>query len=261
MRTGKRTHILGIAATFLVLISLVFLSVSCGKIPVSLKEANVILITADALRPDHLSCYGYEHIETGAIDSLAEKGLLFEKAYCNNPSTLYGYVSILSGKSGASFISRKGTYYTVDDSLKPISEYLKEAGYNTAAVVSDPLLLRKETFEKGFDVFENLASNIKANDLLSLPEKETAKALELLKEYKGKGNPFFPWLEYTIPRMPFFLPRDFEEAKGDFPYDRQVLFLDLEISKLLKGLDELGLDNNTIIILTSTHGESLGEHG
>jgi len=212
------------------------------------KRPNIILVTANSLRPEHLSCYGYEHINTGAIDKLAKGAALFKDAYCQIPVTGFSYASLLTGKIGSAIISQNGERVSFNLSHKLLSEYLKELGYSTAAVVSDPFLASSKIFfNRGFDTFENVP-----------PEGITEKALKILAESRKK--PVFAWISYSIPSFPYMVPESFQKAKDDFIYDRQVLLLDEEIAKLMEGLKRLGLKKNTLIIFTATTGEGLDEH-
>jgi len=227
---------------------------------VSNLKPNIVLITAQSLRPDHLSCYGYEHISTKTIDSLAARGVLFENAYCNVPHSLFANTTILSGKLGGSVLFRRGESIGFNTPYKLLSGYLKNKGYSTIAVASSQFSLKDAGFGKDFDGFENVLKDIKPQEYSSRAEKVTKKALGLLKQFKKSKKPIFLWAEYSLPQYPYALPETFKEDEGDFPYDRQILLLDSEIAKLMKGLRKLGLSKNTIIILTATNGESFDEH-
>lgn len=209
---------------------------------------NVILITAHTLRPDHLSCYGYERHITPAINNLAGKGLMLENAYCNTPSPLYGYISILTGKVSSLSIGQPVT---------SLAERLKKAGYTTALIASDASLMPAI---KGFDIVKNISEKLPEKDISSRDKILTREAAEVLRKLKSTRRPVFAWISYTLPLYPYILPEDFEKAKDDFPYDRQVLFLDDQVSKLMETLRKLRMSKNSIIIFTSPNGESFDEH-
>jgi len=255
MRRVNKVILLALALTaaFLLYVRLVVYGPTSGP--------NVILITAHTLRPDHLSSYGYERLETTAINSLAKKSVLFENAYCNIPMPVYGYASILTGKVSSLAVRNKDNRVVVDDSLKGLGERLKLKGYTTALVAADVSLLPiSGPAPKDFDIIKNAAESLPGKDLAGRDRVATEKAIKALKELKRKRKPVFAWISYALPMYPYDMPADFKKAKNDFPYDRQILLLDEEISKLLEGLRKLHLSKNTVIIFTSASGESLGEH-
>jgi tetratricopeptide (TPR) repeat protein len=209
---------------------------------------NVILITAHTLRPDHLSCYGYERHAAPAIDNLAGKGMMLENAYCNTPSPLYGYISILTGKI---------TSLSLGLSVTSLAERLKTAGYTTALIASDASLLPAI---KGFDTIKNISDKLPKKDIAARDRLLTREAAVILKKLRSKRKPVFAWISYALPLYPYSLPEKFEKAKDDFPYDRQILFLDDQISALMESLRKLRMSKNSIIIFTSPNGESFDEH-
>lgn len=209
---------------------------------------NVILITAHTLRPDHLSCYGYERHTTPGIDNLASKGMLLENAYCNTPSPLYGYISILNGKVTSLSLGR---------SVTSLAERLKAAGYTTALMASDASLVPAI---KGFDTVKNISEKLPEKDIAARDRLLTREAAVILKKLKSKRKPVFAWISYALPLYPYTLPEDFKKSKDDFPYDRQALFLDDQVSELMEGLRKLRMSKNSIIIFTSPNGESFDEH-
>ncbi len=232
-----------------------------SKVRVSYDKPNILLITAGSLRPDHLSSYGYEHVKTGSIDKLAENGVLFENVYCNAPVPFYSYATIFSGKNGGSVISKRGDAFDLDDSYNTLGKYLKTKEYTRAAVMLNTTFMKRFGYDKEFDLFEGVMEDLPQEELPERWNKLTDGVLEILKESNEKGDPAFIWVSYPIPQFPYKVPETFEKAKDDFPYDRQILLLDDEVSKLLDGIEKLGLSDNTIIIFTATSGESLNEHG
>ncbi len=227
---------------------------------VNLEGSNVIFITASSLRPDHLSCYGYEHIETGAIDGLAEKGVLFENAYASVPSNLYGYASILTGKNAGEVIIKRGDYIDLDPSSRLISEYLSARGYVTLAVTSSIILSRETNFKKGFDIFDNVLDGLPKEEFDMRIEKATDRAIKLLEEKSEEKKPFFMWIEYSIPNSPNKVPDSFQLGAGDLPYDREVLFLNQQVANITEALKKLNLDKKTIVVFTAANGTSFNEH-
>jgi len=221
------------------------------------KKPDIILITAASLRPDHLSCYGYAHIDTPAIDSLSSGGFLYRNAYCNTPHTLFSLCSIFTGRYGYEVISQKGDSLSINASTKTMPELLSENGYATGAVSASGFpFADNNLFRKGFDLFESAAG---AAQNENLPALVTDKGIKIARELKNKGDPVFIWLEYPIPNYPYKVPDDFPAGKRDFAYDRQILFLDSEIGRLLSGLKDAGY-KDALFIFTAENGEGLDEH-
>ncbi len=258
MITVKRS-IINIA--LLVLVPAVFWACATALMQSERGRPNVILITAHSLRNDHLSCCGYTRIATPALDDLSKKGFLFENAYCNVPVPAHGYGSILTGRMGSTAVVTKGDFIALDDPVRTLPEYLRTGGYTTAVIAANAALLpAMDPAAKGFDISENIMPGLPKKDRASRDSITTGRALGAIKTLMKKKRPIFAWISYSIPRYPYDLPQDFEKAKDDFPYDRQVLLLDGEVSRLIDGLAKLELINNTLIIFTSASGESLGEH-
>ena len=257
VKTSKKIVI--IVLVVLILMALLFLSIRTYYYPRT-KKPNILLITTHSLRPGHLSCYGYKRFKTKAIDSMAKDGILFENAYCNTPISIYGYASIVSGKIGSSAVFRKGDNVYLNTSGKFLSEYLEENGYETVALIANPEILPGAGFVKGFNIFQNVGIDLPQAGFPFASRKITKEAINILMKIRRKRKPIFLWADYAIPKYPYIVPSYFLERSDDFAYDRQVVFLDNEISNLMDTFKKLGLDKNTIVILTATNGEALGEH-
>ncbi|MFH1665031.1 MAG: sulfatase-like hydrolase/transferase [Candidatus Omnitrophota bacterium] len=229
----------------------------------SKKRSNIILITALSLRPDHLSCYGYELVTSKAINELADSGILFENPYCSVPDPLYSYAAILSGRNGGSCITRKGDHIGLSGSCGLLlSGYLDNAGYTSAAVASTSPSLEKLGLDKGFSRVEDITAkpDMPQEQSGTSIDRTTETAIKLIGELKNGNKPFFLWVEYSLPLYPYALSEDFRKTLDEHPYDGQILLLDAEIGKLTGAIKKAGLDGRTIIIFTAASGESLNEH-
>ena len=277
-----------------------------------LQLPNVILITIDDLRADHISLYGYSKNTTPNLERLAKKGILFEQAITVGGYTPFAFPPILASvppplnrEEFRCYIKNKTT----------IAEILKEKGYCTAAFVSNPHLSRFYNYDKGFDVFEdNLMSktpiqtsslrrtlrhikplryayHLLQNLSLKLPymtvEETNNKAVSWLKQQSGH---FFLWLHYMDVHPPYISPEKYIEEFCDRPVSRRKIFhlsrkrmsnkanLSLQEKELLSNLYDAGIkyvddgiaeflkqlqqiQSNTIVIITSDHGDGLGELG
>lgn len=259
---------------------------------------NIVLITIDALRPDHLSCYGYERKPSPNIDKIAKEGTMFLRCYSPGPSTVDAIPGFLTGKYLLVFDQynpiQKITF--LNDSFTTIAEYLEKAGYYTAAFVFNPFCRKYSGFDQGFFTYISFEMDMEEMDA----EVLTSKVIEFLNDY-NKRPPFFLWIHYIDPHLPYLPPKSFSQlfendsiwnkdqrklnvceggnldpyggegcipqigySKNKTTLNYYVACYDAEILYtdywLGKLLEEIKKMRNTLIIITADHGESLGEH-
>lgn len=220
-----------------------------------LVSPNILLITIDTLRPDHLSCYGGTN-STPNLDQIAKNGVLFKNAFSQVPLTLPSHISILTGL----FPVHSGVHNNGLESFTKsgflISETFHQNGYKTGAVVSSFVLDRKFGLSEGFDVYDDRMErlpSINSNFEVERPANEVYdSATRILKDFNGK---WFLWLHFYDPHTPYAPPPPF---KG---YGGEITFVDQQIGKLQQWLRDKKLDQNLVIAVLADHGESLGEHG
>jgi arylsulfatase A-like enzyme/Flp pilus assembly protein TadD len=225
---------------------------------------NVLLITIDTLRPDHLFCYGYHEIQTPAIDSLAVDGIRFVQAYTPIPITLPSHSVILTG----TYPMMNGMHDFSGNNLNPqqatLATVLKARGYDTGAVIAAAVLDRRFGLNHGFDFyydhfdFSRLAeSNL---DLMERPANQVIdQALSWLAGHRKK--PFFLWVHLYDPHHPYKPPAPFNKQYKANLYDGEIAFTDTQLARLLRYLKQQQLYQKTLVVLTGDHGEGLGEHG
>ena len=248
---------------------------------------NVILIVVDALRPDHMSCYGYQRNTTPNIDRLAREATFFNQAVVVFPRTTPSAVSILTGlyphTHGTRSLYINGDSYELPENLN-LAEVLLNKNYRTAAFLNQNLLHRNSGIQQGFSTYLNVESDLDV----------TRQAISWLEKERGDRRPFSLFLWYLSPHWPYnpsqedldlFAPSpkyDLRELflRGKDPnqrcfsrlynkeevellisaYDAEIHQADNAIGVLLDYLREEGIYQNSLIIVTSDHGESLGEH-
>jgi arylsulfatase A-like enzyme/Flp pilus assembly protein TadD len=223
-------------------------------------KPNVLLITIDTLRADRVGAYGAA-IPTPAMDSLARHGVLFENAFSQVPITLPSHATILTGVYPYTHgIKHNGKFRLLPEATS-IAEILWENGYHTAAFIGSYVLDAKYGLSQGFEHYDDEmpGETYPGTDVFMDRRAEdiTDRALSWLTEAR---EPFFLWLHYYDPHKPYNPPPLFKSLSPE-PYDGEVAYVDAEIGRFLEGLSGKGLSGNTFIILTSDHGESLGEHG
>jgi arylsulfatase A-like enzyme/Tfp pilus assembly protein PilF len=228
------------------------------------KKYNVVLITVDTLRADRLGVYGYDRIETPNMDRLAEKGICFKKAFSPCPITLPSHVSIMTGTSPLFHGVRNNGIYRARDTLTTMAEVLKGEGYATGAVIAAYVMDSAFGLDQGFDMYDDDIVQIQgAENPFFYPERKaeevTQRSYAFIKRHADR--PFFLWVHYFDPHAMYQPPPRFAQKYPDSPYDGEVAYTDSQIGSLMKMLRVAGVQENTLVVLTSDHGESLKEHG
>jgi arylsulfatase A-like enzyme len=241
---------------------------------------NVLLITVDTLRADHVSSYGYHLKTTPNIDHLASEGARFANAYSAIPLTGPSHFSIFTGRYPQEHGARiNGVAVPENSKWLALPQILRKFGYHNAAFISAwPLTARLTGLDRWFDHYdEELTRSYRVFTSTRFAEDVTPRVIQWLKD-KPK-QPFFVWVHYFDPHEPYHLrerfaaPEKLHEPPAGRPqpsaemrdriqrYDSEVGYADSYIGKLLESVDELGLRDSTVVALVADHGESLGEHG
>jgi choline-sulfatase len=226
---------------------------------------NIVLITLDTTRADHLGAYGYGQAKTPRLDRLAGDGVLFEHAVTSAPITLPAHASLLTGSNPFAHGVRNNGNFSLDESIPTLATRLHDAGYRTAAFVSSFVLDRRYGLARGFDSYDDRLQLERRGDVTA------AAALEWLRSGSSASRsatasverqhaPFFLWLHLYDAHDPYAPPPPFREAFASQPYDGEIAFDDQVIGSVLDELDRLSARSTTIVAVVGDHGESLGEH-
>jgi len=228
-------------------------------------RTNVLVITVDTLRSDHLGAYGYDKIKTPAIDGLAKNGTLFKTAISQAPLTLPSHVSMFTSTYPPYNQIRDNGNNKLDESAHTLAEIFNDRGYDTAAFVSTFVLNARFGLDQGFQIYNDVREVqdpnlvIRHMDGERTADKTTDQVIGWLRS-KGP-KPFFLWVHYYDPHTTYNPPQPFREQYPDNPYDGEIAFTDSQIARLLNELRRLELTDKTLIVFASDHGESFGEHG
>jgi len=224
-------------------------------------KQNFLLITIDTLRADRLSCYGSRYPKTPNIDSLAERGVLFSRAFANTSTTLPSHANILLGTTPNHHGVHENLNFVVREELLTLAEHLKNNGYSTAAFVGAYALDSRFGLSQGFDVYDDKYSRIHSVNLASLERKAEAVIEASLEWLQGRVSPWFLWVHCWDPHSPYDPPEPFKTQYKDNLYEGEVAYVDLILGKLFDYMKEKNLFRSTLVIFTGDHGESLGQHG
>ncbi len=275
------------------LLALTPLLSGCGSEPSGLSATaaapNLLLVTIDTLRADHLGCYGYFRDTSPTIDALAAESVLFERAYCPMATTLPSHVSLLTGLNplehgilanqehgGDRFVSRPGA--------RSIAEILKEEGYATGAFVSAAPIKKSTGIAAGFETF------VEPEGAQCRAEETVGHALRWIEDRAERR--FFAWVHVYDPHWPrkppspyleryrdeagldrFLAERRIPDSVAEAPcklatktrpatnaYDGAIRYVDDQLARLLNAVRERGLLDRTVVVVTADHGEGLNQH-
>lgn len=227
-------------------------------------KPNVILVTIDTVRADHVGCYGAKGAETPTLDSLGRDGIVFERAISQVPLTWPSHTVILTGTYPFQNGVQDFTGTPLEPRFRSVAQAFKDHGYRTGAVVSSFVLDRSWGLSRGFDFYDDAFSpeQFKNRDL-GLVERtageSVTRALTWLQ--KNSQRPFFFWLHLYDPHSPYSAPEPYRSRFRDRPYDGEIAYADHELGRLVSWLKRSQLYDNSLIVMLSDHGESLGEHG
>lgn len=233
---------------------------------------NVVLVTLDTLRADHLGCYGAPDNPTPRLDALAADGVRFTQAVTTVPHTLAAHCSILTGLYPPHHGVHDNGTFRLPDSRVTLAEHLRQAGYATAAFVSAFVLDRRYGTAQGFDTYDDsMGSPAQALDHAgaawrSTPQRRGDATIEsadawLAAHRASGGKPFFLWVHLFDPHAPYDPPEPFSQQFRGNPYAGEVAFTDAQVGRLVDRLQTLELLDRSLVIVAGDHGESLGEHG
>jgi choline-sulfatase len=225
---------------------------------------NVILITIDTLRADHVGCYGAKTVKTPALDALAANGVLFEHAISQVPLTWPSHAAILTGTYPFQNGVQDFTGPPLAPQFRSVAEAFRQHGYVTGAVVSAFVLDRSFGLSRGFDSYDDAfsAETFLQKDLGLVDRKaadSVTRAIGWLQ--KTTHRPFFLWLHLYDPHSPYDPPEPFNTQYHDHLYDGEIAYADHELGRLIAWLKRNQLYDRSLIVFLSDHGESLGDHG
>jgi len=253
------------------------------KLPPS--PPNLLLISVDALRADHLGCYGYPRPTSPHIDALAARGVLLERFLTPRGLTYPALSTLLTGLECHHHRSRYN--FQVPEDSVTLAHILGEQGYQCRAYLANADEMIRVGFDDASEGFSHIINHTKRDLAI------TERGVRFLQEQaQARRKSFFLWLHYMSPHRPYKPPEPWErgldgqsprsskyyderlerymQARADLSggtleailnyYDGCVAFVDSLVAEVLAALEEQGLDDNTLVVFTADHGEELYEH-
>ncbi len=223
----------------------------------------LVLISIDTLRSDRLPAYGFDGIETPAIDRLRGDGILFERAYSHVPLTLPSHVSMFTGLLPSEHGVRDNQGYAVAATDDFLAQRLRRLGYATAGAVSSYVLHRQSGFgSHGFDLYDDHLDIDPGQQTLGGIDRRGPGTLDAITPWVRQHHrrPFFLFFHIFEPHLPHTPPPALAARYGQ-TYEAEVAAADAVVGDLLDLLTALDLYDRALILLLSDHGEGLGDHG
>ena len=251
---------------------------------------NILFVSMDTVRADHLSCYGYARQTSPNLDRLAQDGVRFERAISTSSYTLPSHVSMFTGQEMG--VHTVVTIHSrISERATTITEVLQQAGYTTIGFGSAPYLKKQFGFAQGFDIYDDRLANVGTRESHEAvtSEKVIDRALDQIRDHRNERwftfiHMWDPHYDY-LPPPPFdkmfagdyrgsFSMHDFERNRGfavgmnpaDLAYtvsqyDGEIAWTDNQLGRLFAELKKMGLYDQTAIVITADHGDEFLEHG
>jgi arylsulfatase A-like enzyme/Flp pilus assembly protein TadD len=238
------------------------------------RNASVMLVTIDTLRRDRLGAYGGPSGLTPTLDRLSREGITYTNAFSHAPMTLPAHASILTGLTPVHHSVRNNVAFRLADDIPTLATLLKPAGYRTGAFIGAFVLDGRFGLSRGFDVYDDRFPVDRDAPTFSFAQRpaETvlARASDWILQSSDSNNtgraassdprqPFFAWIHLYDPHAPYEAPPSYRA--GRTPYDAEVAYTDAMLGRFLDRLAAAHAIDNTLLVVTADHGESLGDHG
>jgi arylsulfatase A-like enzyme/Tfp pilus assembly protein PilF len=276
-RRGSRAIVIVLAAAAAALCVFFWFILRPGKAPAQkilgmwkgrgVEKPNVLLITLDTTRADHLACYGYRNGRTPAIDSLAARGIVFEECTSTSAFTLPAHCSIMTGHYPTFHGVRINGNTALPDQQVTLAEVFNRQGYQCGAFIGAFVLDGRWGLNQGFQHYDDYfeLAKYKQLDLGYVQRPGNVVVDAALAWLEGrKEDPFFAWIHLYDPHSPYEPPEPYFSEYNKGPrelYDGEIAFTDEQVGRCISWLRKNGLDKKTIVVIVGDHGEGLGSHG
>ena len=235
-------------------------------LPETRRPLNIVLVTADTLRADHLPAYGYDRVKTPNLDRMSAAGIVFEQTATVVPLTLPSHSSMFTGTFPMHHgVRDNGGYYLGQEQIT-LAETLKENGYQTGGFVAAFVLDSRWGLNQGFDrYFDDFDLNKFERVGLDTVQRRGGEVLDEALRWMEvvKDDRFFAWIHFYDAHTPYEAPEPFLSQYRGYPaarYDGEIAYVDSLMGRLFDWLSRNDLDEDTLVVFIGDHGESLGQH-
>ena len=231
-------------------------------------KPNVILVTLDTTRADHLGCYGNPTVRTPVLDGLARRGVLFEQAATASPLTLPAHCTILTGMYPTYHGVRVNGNTALNDEQTTLAEVFSGQGYSCGAFIAAFVLDGRWGLKQGFGHYDDQLDMSRSKHIdIGAIQRPANKVMDAALAWLDgrKDAPFFAWIHLYDPHLPYEPPEPYRSEYGGRGqaglYAGEIAFMDEQIGRLTAWLERTGLNKSTVLVLVGDHGEGLGSHG
>ncbi len=224
---------------------------------------HLVLVTIDTLRADRLGCYGNRGLPTPNMDRLAIDGTMVPDAMAHVPLTRPSHFSLFTGLLPSQHGIRDNIFPGRPPETPLLAEVLQTAGFQTAAFVSSVVLASHTGMERGFDTYDDRieGDSSKTHFMSQLQKRgdETVRDAVSWLESNREGR-IFAWIHLYDPHEPYEAPEPYASRYAERPYEGEIAWTDELVGRLDTALTRLELRDQTLLCVTSDHGEGMGEH-
>jgi arylsulfatase A-like enzyme/Tfp pilus assembly protein PilF len=218
--------------------------------------ANVLLITVDTLRFDRVGVNSSKYVKTPNIDALAGRSLIFSNAYAQSTLTRPSHTNIMTGTTPLYHGVSDNPGFRLESRYPTLAESFKSAHYRTGAFIGAFILDSQFGLDRGFDVYDDLHGQS------AMVERSAEKVIRsALNWISGQREKWFCWIHLFDPHDPYTPPEPYKTLYASDPYSGEVAYVDAQLGVLFDELRKSGSLDKTVIVLTSDHGEALGDKG
>jgi choline-sulfatase len=236
---------------------------ACGRVADQAHlPSDVLMITVDTARADRYSYAGPSPVKTVAADALAEEGVAFLSAVAPSPITLVSHASLFTGQNPSVHGVRNNGDFALASEAVTLAEVFAENGWTTAAFIGASVLDSRYGLDQGFLTYDDEIASTVATGMFAYARRRGDEVAGAALRWLGASvaGPTFVWIHLYDPHAPYDPPEPERSRFPDSPYNGAIAFADRVVGDLLDGYRRLGRYDRTLVVLTSDHGESLGEH-
>jgi len=226
-------------------------------------KPNILIITLDTTRADHLPCYGYSLATMPFLSSIAQTGgIIYEKAFTTAPLTYPAHVSLFTGLEPQHHLILDNGFYRLGKDKETLATLAKKAGYTTFAYVSAAILDKVYGLNQGFDLYDDTMRMGKSTFSMYKERSASQVVDSAIKSMNSWRPPYFTWIHFYDPHDPYIPPAPYNKQFKN-PYDGELAFMDSQIKRLFEILksSKIWHPERDWAIIVGDHGEDLGDFG